>query len=189
MRTLRRRLMTTYANLDLPIKWKDGQVAAWASGKGYVTRRDCMAVRGIASADFRGNTELRSFAELKWFTGLVDFGNGTFQDCTALEEIAIPQGVKVLYGQVFRNCAKLRNITLPSSVQQMNGYVFLNCTSMKWAKVLAATPPKLDTGMPTFSATGCEFYVPDDSVETYKAATGWSKMADRIHPMSEWVDE
>lgn len=30
----------------------------------------------------------------------------------------------------------------------------------------------------------CKYYVPDDSVEAYKAANGWKDMADRIYPMS-----
>lgn len=180
--------MTSYANLDLPIKWKDEQVATWAASKGYVSRRDCMAVKSISGTDFRGNAELRSFTELKWFTGLVELSNSTFANCTALEEIALPQGVRTLYGQVFRQCAALRNITLPSSVQQINGYAFLYCKSMKWAKVLNPTPPKLYTGMPPFGGTDCEFYVPDDAVDTYKAADEWSEMTDRIHPLSEWVD-
>ena len=31
----------------------------------------------------------------------------------------------------------------------------------------------------------CRFYVPDQSVETYKAASGWSQYADRIYPLSQ----
>lgn len=180
--------MMSYANLDLPIKWKDEQVAAWAKGKGYASRRDCMAVRNIDSADFRGNTELRSFTELEWFTGLVDINNGTFMNCTSLEEIAIPQGVVVLYGQSFRNCLSLKNVTLPGSVRQINGYVFLRCTSMRWMKVLNPTPPRLD-GMRPFSGTTCQFYVPDESVETYKTTGYWTELTDRIHPLSEWVKD
>ena len=30
----------------------------------------------------------------------------------------------------------------------------------------------------------CKYYVPDSAVDAYKAAEGWSEMADRIYPMS-----
>lgn len=33
MRRIRGRLMRTYANLDIPIEWKDDAVAKWAKGK------------------------------------------------------------------------------------------------------------------------------------------------------------
>lgn len=32
------------------------------------------------------------------------------------------------------------------------------------------------------------FYVPDESVEAYKAAENWSKYADKIKPLSEYVE-
>lgn len=190
MRTMRRRLMTSYANPDLPIRWQDEQVAAWATGKGLETRRDCIEVRSIASDDFRGNTELRRFPELRWFTRLAEISNGTFMNCSRLEDIALPDGIKVLYGQAFRGCTALKSLTLPSSIGRINGYVFSGCASIGWIRVLNPTPPTLDTDMPPFSATNSllQFYVPDGSVEAYKAADAWKTYAGRIHPLSEWVE-
>lgn len=44
----------------------------------------------------------------------------------------------------------------------------------------AITPPSLSSGM---SVAG--IYVPDSSVDAYKAASGWSNYANYIHPLSE----
>ena len=37
-------------------------------------------------------------------------------------------------------------------------------------------------------ATIGKIYVPDNSVDAYKAATNWSQYADRIKPLSEYVE-
>lgn len=37
----------------------------------------------------------------------------------------------------------------------------------------------------TYIPSTCKYYVPDDSVDAYKTANGWSDMADRIYPISE----
>lgn len=46
-----------------------------------------------------------------------------------------------------------------------------------------------ETTPPSFALTGCDFpdtYVPDTAVSTYKTASGWSEIEDRIHPISEY---
>jgi len=35
----------------------------------------------------------------------------------------------------------------------------------------------------------CTIYVPDNLVEQYKTATNWSRHADKIKPLSEYVEE
>lgn len=47
-----------------------------------------------------------------------------------------------------------------------------------------STPVSLSAAF-TYIPSTCKYYVPDDSVDAYKAATGWSDMADRIYPISE----
>ncbi len=46
------------------------------------------------------------------------------------------------------------------------------------------TPTPLTTAFTKIPNT-CKYYVPDSAVDAYKAADGWSSMADRIYPMSE----
>lgn len=38
------------------------------------------------------------------------------------------------------------------------------------------------------SPADLKIYVPDDSVEAYKQASGWSEYADIIYPLSEYVE-
>lgn len=249
--------MTSYANLDLPIKWKDEQVAKWASEKGLKTRRDCMKMGSIGEADFSGNTELLDFPELKLFTGIKETEFKAFFKCTNLTHVSLPEGLTSIGVQAFGECKGITHLELPKGIKAIDEGAFLYCTNMtidklpdgltaiegftfshcqslaitelpsgvasigahaffdcpKLAitelpegvttigygafsgdsnitrlKVLSPTPPSLDLaeGLNNFPPV-TQLYVPDDSLEAYKAADGWGKMADRIHPMSEWV--
>ena len=81
-----------------------------------------------------------------------------------------------------------------------------NCTSIGWQSlgryignssnnitiiIRAITPPSLGgplMGTDGNHATIGKVYVPDNSVDAYKAATNWSTYADRIKPLSEYVE-
>lgn len=189
---MRRRLMTSYANLDLPVKWKDEQVAAYMAKYKVYTRADAAASRDNLYAAFTGNSNLRWFPEYKWFTGVTDLLRYAFRYCPNLEEIELPRNLKFIGAQCFDGDKKLGpDFVIPSKVAQIDWNAFNDCTGIKRFKVLNPTPPtvaKLTGSYPVFTDTA-QFYVPDESVETYKADAKWGVVADRIHPLSEWVDE
>ena len=188
MRTLRRRLMASYANLDLPVKWKDEQVAAYMEENGIKTRRQAMAWKDNMYAAFTGNSNLRWFPELKWFAGIPQLLRYAFRYCPNLEEIELPPNITLIGAQCFDGDKKLGpDFVIPPKVSQIDWYAFHDCTGIKRFKVLNPTPPSGEIS-PSFTDTA-QFYVPDESVETYKAADRWAGVADRIHPLSEWADE
>jgi hypothetical protein len=47
----------------------------------------------------------------------------------------------------------------------------------------ATTPPTLEDAFAFENTDNCPIYVPAESVDTYKAASGWSTYADRIQPI------
>jgi hypothetical protein len=64
-------------------------------------------------------------------------------------------------------------------VTSIGAGAFYACTGLTNITVEAITPPTLD--IDAFGNTnGCPIYVPSASVDTYKAAGGWSTYADRI---------
>ena len=79
---------------------------------------------------------------------------------------------------------------MPSTITQIGISAFYHCTALQTFIIEATTPPTLygnafgDT--PIASKTGT-IYVPDASVDTYKATSGWSNYADIIKPLSEYV--
>lgn len=74
---------------------------------------------------------------------------------------------------MFRDCTGLTSIVIPSNISSINPYAFYNCSGLTSITVESATPPTL--GSSAFSNTNdCPIYVPPESVDTYKAASGWS---------------
>ena len=123
---------------------------------------------------FQDKTNIRSFKEFTHFVNVQTIVANAFMSST-LEEIELPN-VTVIQWNVFRN-ALLVEATVPATVTSIGEYSFY-CTTLTKLTILATTPPTLRTpiGPNTFL-----IYVPAESVDAYKNASGWSTMASRIY--------
>ena len=119
-------------------------------------------------------TNIRSFKEFTHFVNVKTIVANAFMSST-LEEIEFPD-VTVIQWNVFRN-ALLVEATVPATITSIREYSFY-CTTLTKLTILATTPPTLQTplGPNTFL-----IYVPAESVDAYKNASGWSTMASRIY--------
>lgn len=86
------------------------------------------------------------------------------------------------------NNTKVKGIRLPSSVTKYSP-VYVNGTSsvVDYITIDAVTPPTWVSG--TSNGTIRNFYVPDESVNAYKTATGWITYASIIKPMSDFATD
>lgn len=96
------------------------------------------------------------------------------------------------YVGAFWKCAMLKKAILPETVELIEVDTFYQCTSLSILICNAVTPPGLGNircfeGTPIASGTGY-IYVPDASVDAYKAATNWATYADQIKPLSEYTE-
>lgn len=85
------------------------------------------------------------------------------------------------------NCKQLEKVILPDTFSYLGRIAFIGCTSLHTLVCKAIIPPTFGNG----ALHNCPIsilYVPDASVEDYKAADGWSAYADKIKPISEWED-
>lgn len=89
----------------------------------------------------------------------------------------------------FAYCAELIEVILPATLTSIRRESFVKCTSLYYVKMLAETPPSLDSTAFNNTNSTFVFYVPNESVEAYKTATNWSAYADRIKPISEMPTE
>lgn len=184
MRCERRKIMGNV--LDAPVRWKDKEVAKYLARIKVTTRRQAVASNDNFYAAFSSNSNLRRFPEFKWFVGMRDLLRYAFRYCPNLEEIELPKNLTFIGAQCFDGDKKLGpDFVIPVGVAEIDWYAFHDCTGIKRMKVLNPIPPT-GTGDPSAVT---QFYVPDKSVEAYKAADIWSGLASKIHPMSEWVDE
>jgi hypothetical protein len=110
---------------------------------------------------------------------VTSIGNYAFDVCLRLTSVNIPSGVTSIGNSAFASCIRLTSVTIPSGVTSIGSGVFNGCSGLTSVTIEATTPPTL--GFNSFDNTNnCPTYVPSSSVETYKAASGWSTYASRI---------
>ena len=96
-----------------------------------------------------------------------------------ITSITIPNGVTSIGGYAFNGCSALTNVTLPNSVTSIGEYAFSTCLNLLSLTVKSTSPPTL--GASAFLTTpSAVIYVPAESVDTYKAASGWSTYSSKI---------
>ncbi len=94
--------------------------------------------------------------------------SGTFWDCDALECVEMPKlGGTTIQSYTFRNCKSLHTLVLGGDTVNplANTNAFYNAGSLPGVML--------------------SVYVPDHLVDSYKTATNWSAMANKIKPISE----
>jgi hypothetical protein len=118
------------------IKFADAKVKAicvqyWdTDGDGELSMEEAAAVTtlkvdgGNQYSVFNGNTEITSFDEFQYFTGLRTVGSYTFKNCTNLASIKLPATIKILESDVFTACTHLTRIELPEGLQKIESYAF-----------------------------------------------------------------
>ena len=101
-----------------------------------------------------------------------------FQNCTNLTSVTIPNTITRVRSYAFEGCNSLVNIVvIPSSVTTINDSIFNHSSNP--AIYFESTSPKTGYYNAFYNWDGI-IYVPAESVETYKAATGWSGYAERV---------
>ena len=132
-----------------------------------------------------GAFEHTSITAISIPSGVTAIGSSAFQACTGLTSITFPDGVETVTLSVCQDCSALQTAVLGSSVTKIQDRAFMNCSSLQSVTVNAVTPPTMvgydmAAGKIFENTNNCPIYVPAASVEAYKAANGWSVLADRI---------
>ncbi|MBQ9731178.1 MAG: leucine-rich repeat domain-containing protein [Bacilli bacterium] len=139
-----------------------------------------------------GQYAFYSCVHLNWTklpNSITSIGQYAFYNCQDLAITSFPNGITSIPSQGFSDCTSLTSLELHSGITEINSYSFSGCSNLSKLIINNATPITLkyttafqDT--PIANGTGY-IYVPDESVESFKAATNWSAYADQIKPISE----
>jgi hypothetical protein len=97
----------------------------------------------------------------------------------SITECSFKNSTKNISQQAFSRCTSLTSITIPNSVTSIGENAFESCFGLTSVTIEATTPPTLGNNA-FYETNDCPIYVPAASVETYKAASGWSTYADII---------
>ena len=127
-----------------------------------------------------------SLASIEIPNSVTSIGASAFSYCSSLTSVTIPNGVTSIGRSAFQSCSSLTSVTIPNSLTIIGYYTFDSCTSLTSVTVKATTPPTLLIDDYTLEDPFCRcnqldaFYVPAESVDAYKAASGWSTYASKI---------
>ena len=159
--------------------------------------------------------ELNKFSNVTILTGSTSNANSSTFTGTNLSKIGLEKIVSLTNGYALANLSKLKSAYLPklSTLSARYGMqyctslekieigdkltaisfgVWRNCSSLTVAIFHSTTPPTASTNnfqsTPIASGNGY-IYVPDESVDDYKAASNWSTYAGKIKGLSEYTGE
>ena len=93
--------------------------------------------------------------------------------------IVIPESVTSLRANAFSGCSHVTSITIPAGVTNCGSGCFTGCSGLTSIISNAVTPPNVNdlSYMPSFQNVdkSIPVYVPEESVDAYKAAEGWKQ--------------
>lgn len=125
----------------------------------------------------------------------VDFGNGVmtidgnaFLGCSNLVSVVLPDSVKTIKEDAFKNCVSLRTVTIGDGLLNIHPDAFQSC-SLRNLTIKAEKPPILNGKRFSGVSRHFKIWVPSDSVDRYKEASGWKDYKGIIYPIIEETDD
>ena len=149
-------------------------VANWdTDNNGWLSYEEAAAVKDLGEV-FKNNTNITSFDELQYFTGLYNVGDNAFYGCSSLTSVTFPYYLPYIGESAFYGCSSLTSVTLPYNVASIGYYAFRECSNLTSVTSLRTTPYKLDVSVFSNSANAT-LYVPKGSKSAYESTDHWNK--------------
>lgn len=133
--------------------------------------------RAFYGTDIYGNTD-------NWVNNLFYIGHHLLdanESCTG--DVTVKDGTKCIQQFAFEYATGITSVTCPESLEYLShgSLCVINCGVFIFK---SKTPPNLQAGA-FYSNAVTAIYVPAESVDAYKTATGWINYADIIFPIEE----
>lgn len=124
-------------------------VENWGSD-GEITCEQASKIINL-NGTFSYNTQITSFDELQYFTGLNQIEESAFYGCTELTSIIIPNLINTIDVSAFENCSRLTSFIIPNSVTFINDGAFFNCIELNSVTIGNSV---ISFGNSSFNTTG-----------------------------------
>ena len=99
---------------------------------------------------FNYKTNITSFNELQYFTGLTSICNYAFQGCGSLTSVTIPGSVTTIDQYAFYQCSNLTVANIPEGVTSIGNYAYAYCRALT-----SVTIPTTTTSIGSSSFESC----------------------------------
>lgn len=129
-----------------------------------------------------------SFSNITLPNTLTTIGDKAFNSCHNLTGITIPHSVTTIGSEAFSSCESFRDeaIRIGSGVTTIGDNAFDFCTGLTEVFCYATAPPTLGSDVFNDCWSLDSIRVPEDSVNAYKSAPGWSDFANIIRALRPW---
>ena len=105
-------------------------VANWdTNGDGELSYAEAAAVTDIGQV-FRGNSNIKVFDELQFFTGLNNITSYAFNSCSELTSLVLPSSITSIGIFAFQCCSSLISIGSLTACTSIGGFAFDRCTNL-----------------------------------------------------------
>ena len=105
-----------------------------------------------------------------------EISENEFYGCTNLKNVTLGDGIEAIGSYAFSGCAALEDFTFGSSLDSIGKEAFSDCTAMTRLVSRTAIPPVCDPqALDDINKWTCKLYVPDASIDAYKAADQWKE--------------
>ena len=100
-----------------------------ADGDGKLTYGEAAQVKELGTVLMGSN--IKTFTELHYFTGLTKIGDDAFCGCKELTIVQLPKQVTAIGKKAFYDCPKLQSINLPEGITSIGKEAFGYCKALK----------------------------------------------------------
>ena len=138
--------------------------------------------QGVTSIGYDVFNYCYSLSSVSIPSSVTSIGSRAFNYCHSLSSVSIPQGVTSIGSRAFNYCYSLSSVSIPQGVTSIGDSAFSYCDGM------AIYDFTKHTSVPTLSnsnafqniSSDCIIKVPASLLGEWKAATNWSKYANKI---------
>lgn len=193
----------------IDVDWGDGNTSqAWITGQmvhpypSYGTYTLALSSKGdtVVVGQHASGSEFKTAFEGTYLLAVkkvllgetVSDSTIAFRGCANLDSIAFSNtkysSLRQAASEVYKNCASIESVLLPSSIPSLNGSVFNGCSGLKTVIIPSVTVVSLDSATYfTGAHADLKIYVPENLVNSYKTASNWSSIANKIYPLTDLI--
>ena len=135
---------------------------------GYENLKECDSLESI--------TIPKSVDYIGWYT----FGGWAYNPLKSLKRVLVEEGLLSKIPEGFDNLIK-DVVDYPSTISSFGG----DQPSLRARITILRAPTPPNTERVSLRGSGV-IYVPDDAIDVYRHSDGWSRVTDRIYPLSEY---